>query len=82
MLECCLSLSLTSPATSAAFVSAGREQLGHDSQNAQGPSSSGEFNKRNNSFIKCIIVVEYPSLTFAPYSGLPVHIKWISGRHL
>ena len=40
MLECSLSVI----AISAEFVSAGREQLGHDSQNTQHPlSSSGEF---------------------------------------
>ena len=42
MFEC----SLSSLATSAAFISAGREQLGHDSPNAQHPSSSGEFNNQ------------------------------------
>ena len=49
-----LSLSLSVVATSAAFVSACREQLGHDSQSAQHPSSSGKFNSRNrnNTFIK------------------------------
>ena len=42
MFECSLSVI----ATSAAFVSAGGEQLGHDSQNSQHPSSSGEFNNQ------------------------------------
>jgi hypothetical protein len=41
-----LSLSLSVIATSAAFLSAGRQQLGQDSQNAQRPLSSGEFNKQ------------------------------------
>ena len=41
MFEFSLSLSLS---VVAMRVSAGREQLSHDSQSAQHPSSSGEFN--------------------------------------
>ena len=41
MFEFSLSLSFS---VVAMRVSAGREQLGHDSQSAQHPSSSGEFN--------------------------------------
>ena len=41
------SLSLSVIATSAAFISAGRKQLGHESQSEQHPSSSGEFNSKN-----------------------------------